>query len=523
MSTVAVLPRIVIKVDSEVLDANTAGALGAVLVMQRLSCPSACELTFYDPTGPLADGESLLPGSSLTVSVEGRDEPLFVGEITATEFGYGPTHGRETRVRGYDLLHRLRKEQPIRHYSQVTLGDLAKDLVSGLDLHVEIPDHGPVWPKLVQWRQSNLEMLTKLSEQCGQYFCVRDNGLFFFTYEGLGESKSLAAGEDLLELKVDLNTDPACRIVETSAWDPWLADNHRGRADAPRSGRDVGATAGPEQVGSSGERTLSDETVQSDEQADCLAQAELDRRYAGEVTLWGIADGDPGLRPGTPVHVTGIAPTLSGGYVLTAVTHTIDRVNGFRSEIDTAPPVADPRPHAAVATVGVVTDVEDPEGLGRVRVSLPNYGDVDSDWFQVVVPGAGEDKGLVALPDRDDRVLVLLTRGDPAQGVVLGGLYGDTQPPDTGVKDGAIKRYTMVTPGGQRLRLDDDKKTVRLENSRRDYLRLSPGHARLQNRGGSYLELGPEKLIIHADADLVIEAPGKNVTIRGASIDFETG
>ena len=212
-----------------------------------------------------------------------------------------------------------------------------------------------------------------------------------------------------------------------------------------------------------------------------------------------------------------------GRHVLTAVTPTIDRETGFRSEIKTKPPAVSPRPRGAVATFGIVTDVEDPEGLGRVRVSLPNYGGVDSDWFEVVVPGAGADKGIVALPDRKDRVLVLLTRGDPAQGVVIGGLYGETAPPDTGVEDGAIQRYTITTPGGQWLRLDDDKKMVRMQNSRGDYLRLSPGVARLRNRGGSYLELAGKAVTLHADADLTIEAPGKSVTIRAASIDFETG
>ncbi|HYE99996.1 MAG TPA: type IV secretion protein Rhs, partial [Planctomycetota bacterium] len=62
---------------------------------------------------------------------------------------------------------------------------------------------------------------------------------------------------------------------------------------------------------------------------------------------------------------------------------------------------------------------------------------------------------------------------------------------------------TFVTPGGQRLRLDDHANAVRLEN-----------------RDGSYVELGPERATVHAATDLCLEAPGRAVTIRGRTVDF---
>lgn len=523
MRAVTTLPPLFVEVDDSELDTDAARALGAVLVEQRLSLPTLCELTFYDPVGPLADAQTLLPGSALKLTVEDCDVPLFVGEITAVEYGYGPSGGRETRVRGYDLLHRLRKEQPVRHFAEMTLADLAGDLVSGLPITVEIQDKGPVWPKVVQWRQPSLEVLTEVSERCGLLFRLCDDKLQFLSFDGIGDAVPLEFGEGGLEVKIDVNTDPACRSVETLGWDPWRAKYHLGRASEPRSGRDIEIEATPDLVGASGERTLADVTVQSDEQADCLAQAELDRRVAGEVTLWAIADGDPQLRPGTPIELNGVAPALSGRYVPTSVRHTIDREHGFLSELETVPPQPSPRRQTAISTLGVVTDVDDPDGLGRVRVSLPNHGGIDSDWFEVLTPGAGQDKGLVTLPDRKDRVLVLLTQEDPAQGIVLGGLYGETGPPDDGVEEGAVQRYTLVTPGGQCLRLDDEKKRVRLENSSGDHLQLSPGRVRLRNNDGSFVELSRKEVRIHADTDLVIEAPGKCVTIRAASIELETG
>ena len=101
----------------------------------------------------------------------------------------------------------------------------------------------------------------------------------------------------------------------------------------------------------------------------------------------------------------------------------------------------------------------------------------------------------------------MFPQGDPAQGIVLGGLYGmwTRDEWDWGVDSGVIKRYTMRTPGGQRIRLDDALKTIRLENS-----------------DGSFVELSPEKVLLHAARDMDIEAPGRTIIIRAKKVDFQS-
>lgn len=521
MNAIVTLPRVVIEVGGAPLTPDEAQSLSQVRVQQALSVPTLCELSFQEPRGALAAGSRLLPGASLRLTVEGEPQALFTGEVTAVEYGYGPSSRRQVRVRGYDLLHRLRKRQPVRSHVELTVEELARELVGDLGLSVQAAESGALSRRLVQWRESDLELLAEAARDCGLYLFVQDRVLHLMTLAGIGEAVALSLGESLLEARIDVNTDPACRSVQAWGWDPWRVEAHQGDASRPRVARQVGMDTAPSQVGAPGERTLVDEPFQSDDQASALAQAELDRRVAGEVTLWGVARGNTRLQPGTPVVLDGVAPPHAGRYVLASVRHDIDRHEGFRSEFDTAPPAVPARIRAASSTLGVVTAVEDPEQLGRVRVSLPNYGGLETDWLQVLTPGAGRDKGLVALPDVDDQVLVSLTGGDPAQGIVLGGLYGTLGPPDSGVEDGAIRRYTFVTPRGQRLRLDDKKRTARLENDSGNYLQVSPGRARIGNSSGSYIELSKDQVRLHAAADLEIEAPGKSVTVRGSSIDFE--
>lgn len=89
----------------------------------------------------------------------------------------------------------------------------------------------------------------------------------------------------------------------------------------------------------------------------------------------------------------------------------------------------------AVATPGVITKIDDPERLGRVQVSLPTLGDVETDWMESLSAGGGDGKGLLMIPDLGDRVLVLDARGEPAQGIALGGIFGPRALPDDELLD----------------------------------------------------------------------------------------
>jgi phage baseplate assembly protein gpV len=136
-------------------------------------------------------------------------------------------------------------------------------------------------------------------------------------------------------------------------------------------------------------------------------------------------------------------------------------------------------------------------------VALPAWGNVDAGWLGVVCPGAGRGKGIVALPDVGDLVAVALPHADPAAGLVLGSLFGTLSPPDPGVDGAATRRFTVHTADGQSVVIDDAAHSLRLAD-----------------RTGSFVELAPGAVRLHAKTDLVVEAPGHGLTIRAATVDF---
>lgn len=503
MSPVRTLPVVDVLVDGAHLDRAVAGAITEVRVRQALSVPAQCELVFGDPPGPLTGALAIRPGAPLQLRVSGHDVALFTGDVSAVEHGFEADGSREVRVRAYDPSQRLRRQQTMRAHVRVTPGALAAELAEAAGLTLSATTDGPSHDWLVQHRRSDLDLLVEALQRAGLYYAVRDGSMLVVTLEGIGDPLPLTLGASLLEARLELNAEAACSGVEVAGWDALHGRTHRGRATTPRAAAGAGRIG--EAEGAAGMRSLVEQPAAGQDHADALAQAELDVRAARQVRCTGVAEGDPRLRPASRVTLAGVGAVFAGPLALTAVTHTIDGDRGYVSAIETEPPALAPRPAGAIVTEGVVTQVRDPERRGRVKVQLPGYFDVETDWMPVVTLGAGSGKGLQVTPDVDDTVLVLLAHADPAEGVVLGGLYGIREVPDAGgVVEGAVRRYQLRTSGGQVFRLDDEKRTVRVENE-----------------AGSYVELAPDGVTLHAAADLEIAAPGKRVLIRGRAIDFE--
>ena len=492
---------VALALDGAPFDLPAPASLASLRVHAALAVPTQFELVFDDPTLDIAD--RFTPGTRVGIRVADGDL-LTRGEVTACEYSYAPDRRHQLRVRGYDLLHRLRRRRPVRQHADVTVVTLARDLTADLDLTVDCSAQVPAWPFLIQSRQSDLELLVDLAARCGLYPSVRDDRLHLIGLDGLGPPVALKLGQELLEVGIEVNGEWASREVQVSGWNPLAVKEFTGRATQPQVGLAVEARVNPAQLGDDGLWGLVDEAVLGEAHAQALAQGELDSRSAHTVTARGVAVGDTRLRPGSVVDLSGIHPHVAGRFVLTEVHHVVDARRGFLTELTSVPPARRPRPTGTTLTLGVVTSVDDPDRLGRVQVRLPAVDDVETDWMGVLSLGAGKHKGLTILPDVGDTVVVLLGREDPARGVVLGGLYGADGSPDAGVEDGGVRRFSLVTAGGHRLQFDDQADSIRLEHD-----------------NGSFLELGADAVVLHAARDLLVEAPGQSVKIRGATVDFE--
>lgn len=515
------LPRVDLVLDGLAAPAALAAQVARVRVQRHLDLPAQCEVVCdenrVDPDRPVP----AQTGQRLTLRVAGFGHTLFDGTITAVEHHFDGTGGRQLRLRAYDDLHRLRQRQPLRVHRQVRFSELAGELTADAGIAVAAHADGPLWQQLVQFGLSDLAFLADAAARSALCFQLDAGTLHVFSFAGHGETVTLTRGDGLVQVEVETNATGLGDGATTLAWDPALAESRSGRAaDARRA--DAGHAPDP---GGADPRTLTGRAVQTDDQAAALAQYELDRRTATARVARGLCRGDPRLVPGTRIDLQGVGQLLGGTYVLSETSHTIDREQGYVVAFDTRPPPArDRHGTGTVATLGLVTDVSDPDALGRVRVELPAFGGIESDWLAVMLPAAGAGKGLVALPGPGDRVLVLLLRdGDPSQALVLGGLYGADGPPEETVEDADVRRLALLTAAGQALRLDDSDDSVGVTTAKGSDLRLAPGVVRLRNNAGSHIALEGRQVTVHASETLVLEAPNGQIRIRAAAIDFERG
>lgn len=114
--------------------------------------------------------------------------------------------------------------------------------------------------------------------------------------------------------------------------------------------------------------------------------------------------------------------------------------------------------------IGIVTNNKDPEGLGRVKTSLPWMdSNVESDWARVVTPMAGAGRGVYFLPEVNDEVLVAFEHGNPDMPYVLGGLWNGKDKPPAANSDGKNDVRVIRSRGGSVIRLTDADQDARIE------------------------------------------------------------
>jgi phage baseplate assembly protein V len=500
MSNLVYLPPSRIRIDGREYAQTNLAAIPAIRVHQRLSMPAQCELVFVYSEGERTSSQDVALGSELTIDFRNDGRPLFKGDVTAVEYDYGERC--EFRIRAYDRLHVLRKTQRVETHVNVTCISLAAELTKKLGIKVANRTTVPNRKWVLQHRQTDLDFLVEFALDYGLYLRLDDDTLNFVRLEGTGDPVVLRLAENLLQARIEMNSDSATNVVNARGW------NITARTGAEVKSSAVSRDAWQRTTSNGGPRkfNLPDDHYLLDELNDdlnFLAQSELDRRMARERTIVGVATGDPALRPGTRIDVQNVKNSLEGVYVLTDVVHNIDMQNGYTTQFSTKPPPAPKKSRGTIITLGIVTYVH--RETAKIKAILPGYGDrIETDWMDIVVVGAGNGKGLVVMPQPDDRVLVLLPHEDPSKGIVLGGLYSQKLTPPGSGKHKFTWPYIVQTAAGHTIILDDET-----------------GKIRFQNVDGSYLDLSPESVHLHAKQDLTIEAPGRSIAIRGKQIDFE--
>jgi len=251
------------------------------------------------------------------------------------------------QVQGFDLLHRLSRGTVYRTFGGDPGPDdvfLHSDIISKLvkeegKLELVIDPALTRNEPVVQYHKTNLEFLEELAE-CDGYFLWIDgekgDTVYFLNRPPNLESASLEWGKTLLNFSPRLSTAGQVKKVEVRGWDPirkqpvfFLVPP----SDSDSAPTTLSAT-GQQQIaqGSGGQsrRVIEAPCVSSAKAAQEFAEKILFEQQQALITGNGASVGEPKIRVGTILELSGIG-RFNGEYRVEQVTHSISSSGGYQT------------------------------------------------------------------------------------------------------------------------------------------------------------------------------------------------
>lgn len=481
--------QVQIKIDGSNLAAQTMDVLESAEVETSMYLPSMFTLRFHDEKLTLLDGSLFTAGKAVEIFLPNPSNVLtsvFKGEITAIEPEFSEQFETTLVVRGYDKGHRLNRGTKNKVFVNVTDGDIVSQIAQANGLQAQSDTTSIVHPHVFQYAVSDWVFLHERARRNGFEVLVVDNKLLFRKISTTTDGPALEWGTTLWSFHPRMSLARQINKVTVKGWDPKTKQALVGVAQTSSSSPSTGFTGWGGQLAqskfSAAEAMEVQHPVRTQNEATLMAQSILDEVNAGFLEADGVAFGNPGIKPGTKVAISKVGAKFNGNYVVTSARHTFRigdpyitefTVQGARAKtmadlVDTAMSEQRAKQLWGGVVVGLVTNNNDPDSMGRIKVKFPWLDDtLESNWIRVSAPSAGNGRGIMWLPEVNDEVLVAFEHGDFDYPYMVGAVWnGRDKPPDaasTAVKNGKVEVRTMKSRLGHTIKMTDGDSVKKIE------------------------------------------------------------
>ncbi|WP_338932845.1 VgrG-related protein [Streptomyces netropsis] len=536
------------------LPAALANTLVEGYVDDSRTLPDLFVLRFRDPGRVLLGQAGIAVGTKVRLLARAggggpAPRPLLTGSVTALEVEIDDT-GTFTVVRGLDESYRLFRGRRVASYQNMTLADICARVAQRAGLRPgQVDVAGPVLEHVAQPNVSDWEFLRGLAEEAGAQVYVTDGRLHVTRPTEAGGAPDvsdraerhplvLEMGVNLLRCRAGVSAAEQVSAVEVRGWDVRAKQPLVGRAEAGKARTlELGVTAA-QVTAPFGEAgfVVTDAPYGTQAEVDQAAGALAERIAGSFAELEAVVRGNPAVRAGGAVTLTGVGAPFEGRYTVTSSRHVFDALRGYETWIS----VSGQQERSLFGLTGgggaathqgmsglvnaTVTDTKDPEGLGRVKVGFPWLSDeYASDWARTAQAG-GTGSGEVFVPEVGHEVLVGFEQGHLDRPYVLGALYNGQDKPSQGAggqdgetidpTSGAVNKRAFGSRDGNKLELLDTANGPQ-------GVRLVTGDGKLKidlDRKGT-------TIVLHSDGTVEIDAR-QRVSIKagdGVSLDAGNG
>ncbi|WP_149274955.1 type VI secretion system tip protein VgrG [Pareuzebyella sediminis] len=396
--------------------------------------------------------------------------------------------------------------------------------------------------ELVQFNCTDWDFIACRAEENGYWITTFEGTKIGFKAPDFAQQPilTLAYGATIKELDAEIDARNQFEALKSVSWNP--ADQETINTEA----QDPGVPA----IGN----------IEATDLATATANSELELRHSAlqetELQTWanGILqkqrlskirgklkiDGIHSPLPGQLIELQNVGERFEGKVMVTGVRHHIEKGNWetfiqfgesterFSEKFKLEQPLAGGLlPAVRGLQIGVVTNLEDPDGEERIQVRLPMVHESDEGaWMRLCSLDAGENRGWVLRPEIDDEVIVGFLNADPRFGVILGKVHSSKNTaPFTATNDNHEKGYQsrealklvfnddkksilLETPGGHKFSMSDDEGSISIEDSN--------GNKLVMNSDGIEIE-SIKDIKMNASVHLKMES-GANAEISGGAM-----
>jgi phage protein D/phage baseplate assembly protein gpV len=531
-------------IDGTALAPDALALVDGAIVDQDANRPDMFELCFRDPSRAVLGRVGLRVGAEVKLSTQGSTE-LITADVASLEAQLDQT-GSHLVARGYDRSYRLGRSARAETYHDVTDSDLAHAIAGAAGVPVgRIDDTSAVYPHVFQPGITDWEFLRLRAARLGWIVSVEGGKLNFHAPTAATEGPEqgdvnsreplqLVYGANLISFRARVSSGGLADEVEVRGWDPVAKQALVATAQPTSNGASLASSPASLASASGAQRHVSvRQVVDSPDEAQTLADSLAGRIGATFAEVEGTVVGTPTLRAGSAVSVSMVGAQFEGRYTLSRARHTFDgrgyrthfAVTGTHDRTVLGLAQSGCSPALLGVQAGVVSDVDDPARLGRVRVHLPGLSDnYETDWARMAQLMAGSGHGAAFMPDVDDEVLVAFDQGDIRRPYVLGALFNRGAPPALGgelVQNGKAARCGMVSGAGHHLFLIDSGQAA-VELSAAGELVLQADR-RVRIKAPELALEADQRISLQASGNIQIDAGGGEVTVGGSLINLGGG
>ncbi|HEY2383499.1 MAG TPA: contractile injection system protein, VgrG/Pvc8 family [Terriglobia bacterium] len=283
------------------------------------------------------DGQILKLGTQLKVFAGNVNSPteIFRGKITALEGRFPRSGPPELVVLSEDSLQGARMKRRTKTWDVSTLGDIVTQVANGLGLTPQVNGLDAGVGTEQQFNETDLGFLRRLLARYDADLQVVGDELHASPRSQVQRtSLQLDMNSQLREVRVLADLAHQVTQVTVTGWDFQQGQTISATSQSSdfglgsgQTGKDWLTQALSERSEQAGQFANSDQS-----EAQALADAEFVQRLRRFVVAHGCAEGNPGLRVGTWLNLTGLGPRFSNYYYVTSAIHRWDTDKGYETE-----------------------------------------------------------------------------------------------------------------------------------------------------------------------------------------------